>query len=102
MTTQRINNHDVTIVKSMSTGQRAAKIVSATRTFYVPVELLSVAAGKDAWMRDILVACKECRTLVKAGDMDCEMCQDCYEKAGEENAASDARCDERAHYLSEV
>ncbi len=86
---QTIGNRIITIVKS-KTGERAARIESSGNTYHVPVELLSVAAGKDAWMRDILVKCKECRTEVKAGEIDCEMCQDCYEKAGEENAALDA------------
>ena len=86
---QIIGYCDITIVKS-KTGQRAARIIEFGKEYHVPVELLSVAAGKDAWMRDILVKCKVCRTEVKAGDMDCEMCQDCYEKAGEENAALDA------------
>lgn len=27
----------------------------------IPIELASLAAGKDAWMRQILVPCKECK-----------------------------------------
>jgi hypothetical protein len=79
----------VTILKSQLAG-RAAKVTAPGHpTRYVPVEMLSLAAGRDAWMREVLVRCSDCKTVVKAGEMDCEMCNDCYEKAGEENRLQD-------------
>ncbi len=89
---QIIGTNSVRIVKSKSTGQRAAQIFNPRKgIFYVPVELLSLAAGKDEWMRDIEYRCTNCREKHPARDMECEMCPQCFEKAGEENTESDAR-----------
>lgn len=86
---QTINGFTVSIMVHKSTGQRYADIQKAGQRFDVPIEMLSLAAGKDAWMKEILVKCAECRTAVKAGEMECSMCPACYDKAGAENEALD-------------
>ncbi len=74
-------NYRVSIMKNTS-GQRAAKIETLTgrRVKYVPIELLSICAGPDAWMRNILVKCCDCREIFLAhelvGSGICESCAD--------------------------
>lgn len=87
---QTFGKRQVLIVKKAD-GARAAKILDRGRISYVPVEILNIVVGKDKWMRNILVRCAECKVRVKAGEMECEMCVSCYEKAGEENAKLDGR-----------
>lgn len=68
-----------------------AEITPASgRKFCVPLEMLGLAAGKDAWMRRIMVRCADCGKRVPAGEMECRMCEECYDRAGEENAKLDA------------
>lgn len=89
-TNQQFPAFTVSIMVSKK-GQRFAQIEpTGGRPYHVPTEMLGLAAGKDAWMRAILVKCTVCRTPAKAGDMECEMCPDCYDAAGEENARLDA------------
>ena len=72
-------------IKKTTTGERFAEIVPFGRyiaRFHVPVGMCALAAGKDAWMRDILVRCKECRTKTRACDLEGdELCPKCYAKA---------------------
>lgn len=60
------------------------------RAFFIPVEMLGLAAGKDEWMRRIMVRCADCGKRVPAGEMECRMCEECYDRSGEENAKLDA------------
>ena len=88
---QIFGNTEVRIRKAAS-GQRAAEIVPFGRValrFYVPLEMLSLAAGKDAWMREIQFKCTDCGTKHAAKDMECEMCPECNEKAMQSNADAD-------------
>lgn len=88
---QKFPGFTVSIMVGRANGQRYGEIKpDGGRAYHVPVEMLGLAAGKDAWMRDILVKCTHCRTPAKAGEMECDMCQACYEVAGEENAKLDA------------
>lgn len=68
-------------------GQRVAEIDGGRQ--FVPVELLPLTAGRDAWCREIAVRCLDCRKPTPAGEMECELCPTCYDKAGEENAEQD-------------
>ena len=55
----------------------------------VPLEIMALAAGKDAWMRDVKRKC-ECGKVYAIGSSDgVEWCQECYDEAGEENAIAD-------------
>lgn len=74
----------------MRNGDLAAEITAGGRTTVLPAELLGLAAGKDAWMRRIMVRCSDCGKRVPAGEMECRMCDECYNRAGEENAKLDA------------
>jgi len=58
------------------------------RSYVVPVEIASLAAGKDAWMRQVLVKCS-CGTRCHVGEMECGICPACYEQAGIENEIAD-------------
>lgn len=74
-----------------SNGRRAAQVSALGRSpYYVPVELLALSAGKDAWMRDVRFKCSDCGKAHVAREMECELCPACYEKAGQENAELDA------------
>lgn len=74
-----------------SSYNRAAIIDPQGVRQIVPVDLLPLAAGRDAWMREIRVKCVDCRKTVRAGDMECQLCPACYEKAEQENAEADGR-----------
>lgn len=78
---QKINGCEVRILKSKTNGMRAAEIKGRTGIRIVPVDLLSLAAGRDAWMRDIEFKCADCRERLPAKDMECQMCPSCNEKA---------------------
>lgn len=89
---QIFGKHVATIVKG-STGVRGVKIIGGRfgrSGFVMPLDMVPLLADKkDQWIKDVLVRCGDCREIVKAGTLDCDMCPDCYEKAGEENAAAD-------------
>lgn len=90
---QRIGHYQVRILKNKA-GQRAAEITpssASARRFYVPVEMLSLAAGKDKWMRQIEFKCRDCRKPYPASKMECELCPDCYERAEQENELDNSR-----------
>lgn len=75
-------------------GNRYAKIsyygaMTRKGTVGIPVEMLSLAAGKDAWMRNIEFKCRDCRATFPAHQMECELCPACYDKAGQEIEALD-------------
>lgn len=57
--------------------------------YAVPVEMLSLAAGPDAWLRRVRVKCLVCGQHYQAGALECELCPSCYERAGEENEILD-------------
>ncbi len=89
---QTINGHEIIICKNRATNVRYARMIkhSNRNIIRVPLDILGLAAGKDAWMRDVQFKCYDCRTPVAAKDAECQMCPACFEKAGEENAALDA------------
>ena len=73
------------------TGERFAEIQPKGRpAYHVPTDLLSLAAGKDAWMRDIRVPCACCgESSYRAGDLESGLCPVCLQEAEEENARLD-------------
>jgi hypothetical protein len=79
-TQQFENGALVNIMRSKETGQRYARVNQIGGFVRVPLELLSLAAGKDAWMREIVFACPECKQRHPAHAMEGEYCQDCYAK----------------------
>lgn len=78
-------------ISKNNSGQRFAHIETNTGGLMVPLEMLSLAAGKDAWMRQIEFKCAGCGDHHAASEMECECCQACYEKQGEENAILDGK-----------
>lgn len=86
---QTFEHFSVRIIRSKDGSQRAAEITPFGRAalrYFVPVEMLSLAAGKDAWMRDIKFKCSDCGEKHAAKEMECQLCPACYEKAEQENA----------------
>lgn len=80
-----------TIVKNKTNGLRAAKLNRHGKLYaYVPLEIVSHAAGKDTWMRDIKIRCLDCRKVGRIGDTECELCQDCYDKSTAENSQANS------------
>jgi hypothetical protein len=70
-------------------GQRVAQISNPRRgTYRIPTDLLAMGAGKDAWMRDVLVKCGDCREEHKASDLNSGLyCMDCVEAGLAEDEA---------------
>lgn len=58
---------------------------------FVPVGLAAMGAGKDAWMQDVLIKCFECRTKVRLGETETDLClcAACFNEAAEENEKLD-------------
>lgn len=88
---QTISGHHVRVQINAETKQRTALIDGRMR---IPLELLPLGAGKDAWMRKIVCKCEYCGTRHEAGTMEQSgnglQCGACFDQAGEENAAMDA------------
>ena len=74
-------------VGKTKTGEHFANVDG----FFIPRDIAGLAAGRDEWMRKILFRCEECRTRVPVGEMECGLCQTCYDRAGEENARLDGK-----------
>ena len=75
--------NQVCIVRLTGTGNLAAIITPQLtgESRAVPAELLSLAAGRDAWMTRILLPCRECGAPTRAGDLvDGFHCAGCYEE----------------------
>ncbi len=89
---QTIGTHTVRIFRAKG-GTRFAEVMRRSGlTYHVPAELLPLAAGKDAWMRDIRLRCSGCGQSHRAGDLECGLyCPTCDEEAEQENAAIDGR-----------
>ena len=86
---QIIAGHSVRVMRRGPKGAHGARVAVIDGAQRVPVELLPLTAGRDVWMREIRVRCLECRVETRAGDMECELCAVCYDKAGAENEAQD-------------
>lgn len=76
--TQNINGHLVQTFKNDASGNRWACLDGVMSIRY-PMQLCSLAAGKDAWMREILFRCPECKERKKAGEFSEVVCNDCFE-----------------------
>lgn len=80
----------VRITKPDANGNRFAHVSRPGITVAVPIQMLALAAGKDAWMRKIKFRCMDCGERHPAEDMECELCQKCYAEAEEENARANS------------
>ena len=65
--------------------------VTDKRGNHIPRGIARYAAERDAYLRDSIVKCVHCGTAYTLGDSDSpDVCQSCYDEAGEENARNDA------------
>ena len=89
---QTIGTRTVRILRAKD-GTRFAEVMRQLGlTYHVPAELLPLAAGKDAWMRDIRLRCSGCGQPHKAADLGSGLyCPACVEDAERENAELDGR-----------
>jgi len=84
---QTIQGHKVNVIVRKGHGKFIMPVMSGDIIDYshaIPVELASLAAGKDAWMRQILVRCSDCKEkhTIEALYQDCPgCCPACSEKA---------------------
>lgn len=79
---QELNGRRVQVITTTK-GNKFAVIDNNAHHAY-PLDLCAMAAGKDAWLRDVLFTC-ECGEKIKAEEMEGHyLCQACYEKLGEE------------------
>jgi hypothetical protein len=82
-----VNGHQVRVGKRGGPNDGLALIDGSMA---VPLEVCSLAAGRDAWMRQIPVKCRECGAEFKLADSDSsDHCQDCMDRLGEENRIAD-------------
>jgi hypothetical protein len=66
-------------------------VFDAKRKQRIPAEIARFAAGRDAYLRDATVHCDECHQPYVLKDSDsAEVCQECFDQAGEENARLDS------------
>lgn len=88
---QTFGTTTVRIMKKLIGGNRFAEIKPKNRpAYHVPIELLALAAGKDAWMRKIQVRCAGCRTRLAAEELNGGgYCPTCVEAQDEENMRLD-------------
>lgn len=72
---QTIGKNTVVLMKHNITGERFAKINGRQ---IVPLSICALAAGKDAWMRNITAKCCDCGTRLPVTDLnDGGYCEDC-------------------------
>jgi hypothetical protein len=65
-------------------------IFDAKRGQSIPAGMARLAAGRDAYLRNSVVKCDDCGQSYALKDSDSEdLCQECFDKAGEENARLD-------------
>jgi hypothetical protein len=82
------------VICKTSSGQRFARVAYFGRltrkgVARIPLELLALSAGQDAWMRGIQFKCAGCGAVLAASEMEGEYCPACNEKALQENAVLD-------------
>lgn len=56
----------------------------------VPLEIAGLAAGPDAWLRLVRVACRDCRVRIPLGELEQGFCPSCWGKVERDNEALDA------------
>lgn len=85
---QRYNGNTIRRGKTAD-GMRVFKIAKANgQSFGVPYDIARLAAGKDAWMRDLLGKC-DCGANFPMHESDVPYCAKCQAEAEHENAVSD-------------
>lgn len=89
---QTFGTTNVRVVRTPQ-GERLAEIQPKKgKPYHVPAELLPLAAGKDAWMRDIRLRCTGCGQPHKAAELGSGLyCPACVDEADRENAELDGR-----------
>jgi NADH pyrophosphatase NudC (nudix superfamily) len=91
---QTFGTTTVRILRTQHGGRFAEIRPERGPAYRVPAELLPLAAGKDAWMRDIRLQCSGCGQPQRAADMGSGLyCPACVEAQEEENARLDGRPD---------
>lgn len=70
----------VSIMLVKDSTERIAQIVQGSWVTQIPVDLLGLAAGKDAWMREIRFRCLGCHQPFKACEMEGQLCPKCLEE----------------------
>ena len=89
---QRFGPYTARVVRSISTGERFIR--SSGHAHPIPLDIARLAAGPDAWLRQVVVKCSYCDNRQPVGETESgTCCQKCYDEAGEENARAD-----QAHY----
>lgn len=75
---QTVSGHKVELGKT-PTGLRVARIDGR---HVVPMALLGLGAGRDAWMREVVIKCADCKQPNPASAYDNEAfcCEDCINK----------------------
>ena len=62
------------------------------RRMHIPRGIAQLGVGKDDYLRDLTVVCGVCGYAYRLRESDSpDLCQSCYDEAGEENARLDGR-----------
>lgn len=79
----------------------SAMVFDPKRKAYIPAGIAACGAGKDAYLRKLKNECSCCRAEFVLNSSDSpELCAECYEIAGIENAIADG--DDPADYADEI
>ena len=77
-----VQGHQVTIGGNKSVNRGLIKVGLNA----IPLEIAKLAAGEDAWMRQIPVECTNCLCEFKLAESDSsELCPECYDSICAEN-----------------
>lgn len=86
---QVFGRYTARVVKSISTGERFIK--TNAHAHPIPLDIARLAAGPDAWLRQVIVKCSYCDNRQPVGETECgTCCPSCYEEAEQENARANA------------
>ena len=77
---QIIKGNGAKVIKNKQ-NERFIKVFTQTNTFVIPAEIAALGAGKDAWMKEIAVTCRDCKAKFKLNESDSHLyCEDCFNK----------------------
>ena len=86
---QVVQGHKVRIMRHLVTKELALQVMSPMSSC-IPIGIARLAAGRDEWLRQVVVPCQSCGREYRLCDSDCgEVCPTCEQEQLEENWRSD-------------
>lgn len=73
------------VVRLRSTGERFIR--TNVHTGLIPLDIARLAAGRDAWLRQVIVKCSYCENRIPVGETESgTCCRACADECEAENA----------------